>query len=85
MLEDDMLHYTPPRRLRLAGIVAAVLFTHDFPVLGAVAIALLVGLLGGVLNGVLVSLIGILPFIATLATLTVFSGAAFLITSGDQP
>jgi ribose transport system permease protein len=66
----------------LAGIVAAVLFTHDFPVYAAVAIALLVGLLGGVLNGVLVSLIGILPFIATLATLTVFSGAAFLISGG---
>ena len=30
----------------------------------------------------LVSLIGILPFIATLATLTLFSGAAFLISGG---
>jgi ribose transport system permease protein len=66
----------------LVGIVAAVLFTHDFPVYAAVAIALLVGLLGGILNGVLVSLIGILPFIATLATLTLFSGAAFLISGG---
>ena len=65
-----------------AGVVAAVLFTHDFPVYAAVAIALLVGLLGGVLNGVLVGLVGILPFIATLATLTVFSGAAFLISGG---
>ena len=48
----------------------------------AVAIALLVGLAGGAINGVLVSLIGILPFIATLATLTVFSGVAFLISGG---
>ena len=48
----------------------------------AVAIALLVGLARRRLNGVLVSLIGILPFIATLATLTVFSGAAFLISGG---
>ncbi len=66
----------------LAGIVAAILFTFKFPVWAAIAIALLVGLLGGVLNGVLVSLIGILPFIATLATLTIFSGAAFLISGG---
>jgi ribose transport system permease protein len=66
----------------LAGVVAAVLFTFGYPVWAAVAIALLVGLLGGAVNGVLVSLIGILPFIATLATLTVFSGAAFLISGG---
>ncbi len=66
----------------LAGIVAAILFTLGFPVWAAVAIALLVGLFGGAINGVLVSIIGILPFIATLATLTVFSGTAFLISGG---
>ena len=66
----------------LAGVVAALLFTLGYPVWAAVAIALLIGLAGGALNGVLVSLIGILPFIATLATLTVFSGAAFLISGG---
>ena len=66
----------------LAGIIAAMLFTLGYPVWAAVAIALLVGLVGGTINGVLVSLIGILPFIATLATLTVFSGAAFLISGG---
>lgn len=66
----------------LSGIVAAMLFTLGVPVWAAVGIALLVGLLGGALNGVLVSLIGILPFVATLATLTIFSGTAFLISSG---
>lgn len=66
----------------LAGIVAAILFTMGYSVPSAVVIALLVGLAGGAINGVLVSLIGILPFIATLATLTVFSGVAFLISGG---
>ena len=66
----------------LAGVVAAILFTFGFPVWAAVGAALLVGLAGGALNGVLVSLVGILPFIATLATLTIFSGAAFLISGG---
>jgi len=66
----------------LAGIVAALLFTLGYPVPAAVGMALLLGLAGGALNGVLVSLIGILPFIATLATLTIFSGAAFLISDG---
>lgn len=66
----------------LAGVVAAVLFTlgHGVPV--ALAGALAVGLVGGALNGALVSLLGILPFVATLATLTIFSGAAFMVSGG---
>ena len=43
----------------------------------ALAAALAVGLAGGLINGIMVSLIGILPFVATLATLTIFSGLAF--------
>ena len=48
----------------LSGIVAAILFVAGYPVWAAVGIALIVGLLGGAFNGVLVSLIGILPFVA---------------------
>ncbi len=66
----------------LAGITAAVLFTHDQPIVIAVAGALTIGFAGGMLNGFLVSYIGILPFVATLGTLTIFSGAAFLISGG---
>lgn len=66
----------------LSGIVAAVLFVAGYPVWLAVGIALLAGLFGGVFNGVLVSFIGILPFVATLATLTIFSGAAFVVSGG---
>jgi ribose transport system permease protein len=66
----------------LAGIVAATLFAMGFPVWAGILGALLVGLSGGLLNGVLVSVIGILPFVATLGTLTVFSGTAFLISNG---
>lgn len=67
----------------LSGVVAAVLFMQGFSIPVAVTAALAVGLLGGLLNGVLVSVIGILPFVATLATLTIFSGLAF-ITSGGR-
>ena len=66
----------------LAGIVAAILFTLGLPVWQAVSLALLCGLVGGAINGALVALIGILPFVATLATLTIFSGAAFVISDG---
>ena len=66
----------------LAGIVAAVLFAAGWPVWAGVAAALTVGILGGLFNGVLVAYVGILPFIATLGTLTMFSGAAFLVSDG---
>lgn len=66
----------------LSGIVAASLFLHDWSIPAAVAVALAVGLAGGLFNGIIVSLVGILPFVATLATLTIFSGLAFLISDG---
>ena len=66
----------------LSGIVAAVLFTMGWPVPVAVGAALVVGLAGGLVNGALVSVIGILPFVATLATLTMYSGAAFILSGG---
>ena len=66
----------------LAGIVAALLFTSGYPVWVGLVSAFLVGILGGLFNGFLVSIIGILPFVATLGTLTVFSGIAFLLADG---
>lgn len=66
----------------LAGVVAAALFVQGWSIPAALALALLVGVLGGVFNGLMVSVIGILPFVATLATLTVYSGFAFLVSGG---
>jgi ribose transport system permease protein len=66
----------------LAGIVAAVAFRDTDSVMLGVALAIAIGLLGGALNGLLVSYAGILPFVATLGTLTIFSGLAFLLSGG---
>lgn len=66
----------------LCGVVAGVLFVQGWPIWGALGAALAVGLIGGLLNGVLVSLVGILPFVATLATLTMYSGLAFVVSGG---
>jgi ribose transport system permease protein len=66
----------------LAGIIAGVMFAAGYPVWMAVGAALLIGLAGGAFNGALVSVVGILPFVATLATLTMFSGAAFVVSGG---
>lgn len=66
----------------LSGIVAAMMFAAGFPVWTGMLAALGVGLIGGLFNGFLVSVLGILPFVATLGTLTVFSGTAFFISDG---
>ncbi len=66
----------------LAGIVAALMMAAGQPLWLSLGLALVVGLLGGVFNGAMVSLVGILPFIATLATMTMFSGFAFVISGG---
>jgi ribose transport system permease protein len=66
----------------LAGIVAAIAFRETGGVAGGVALALAVGLAGGLLNGMLVSYLNILPFVATLGTMTIFGGLAFLLSAG---
>jgi ribose transport system permease protein len=66
----------------LSGIVAAVIFRETGSVALGVSLAIAVGLIGGAFNGFLVSFIGILPFVATLGTLTIFSGFAFLLSEG---
>ena len=66
----------------LSGIVAAMLFTAGYPVWVGLSVALSIGVFGGLFNGFLVSVVGILPFVATLGTLTVFSGLAFLLSDG---
>jgi ribose transport system permease protein len=66
----------------LAGIVAALAFRDGQAITVGIALALLFGLVGGLINGALVSYVGILPFVATLGTLTVFSGTAFLVSGG---
>ncbi|MCK6577866.1 MAG: ABC transporter permease [Anaerolineae bacterium] len=67
----------------LAGIAAALIFRDGGAVASGVLIALLIGLVGGAINGFLISTIGILPFVATLGTLTMFSGAAFVLSGGE--
>jgi ribose transport system permease protein len=66
----------------LAGIVAALVFLAGGPSILAIAATLTVGLLGGLINGFLVSYIGILPFVATLGTMTIYSGLAFRLSGG---
>jgi len=66
----------------LAGIVAAMIFVAGGSPFLAVPAALAAGLAAGAVNGFLVAYVGILPFIATLGALTVYSGLAFRLSDG---
>ncbi len=66
----------------LSAIVAAILFSMGYSVPVGIAAGLLVGAAGGLFNGFLVSYVGILPFVTTLGTLTMFSGMAFFVSDG---
>ena len=66
----------------LVGIVAAVTFKITGSEVTSLVSALAVGLISGAFNGILISGLNILPFVATLGSLTIFSGLAFLIAGG---
>ncbi len=66
----------------LAGIVAALVFVSGGSIALGIGVALLAGLAGGLINGFLVAYVGILPFIATLGAMTVYSGFAFWLSGG---
>lgn len=70
--------------LAMTGIITTYLLTFQHTnIVVAVAAGLLAGLLCGLLNGVLVTWFNITPFIVTLATMNVFSGATLLFSRGE--
>jgi len=77
----------------LAAVVAGLFIVRMIPegaapglvwffVFLAIVLALLVGLICGILNGFLVGYIGVPPILATLATLTLFTGISTGLTGG---
>lgn len=66
----------------LVGVVTATLLVGGMPVPLAILVALGIGLLAGAVNGVLVAYVGLSAFIATLATMTSFTGLALLVSNG---
>lgn len=66
----------------LAGVVAAVLLRQTNNVLVSIGGALAAGILVGLVNGVIVAKFKVNPLIATLATMQVVRGAAFLTAPG---
>lgn len=65
-----------------AGVLVAILLNAGVPLVFAVIISMAVGALGGLFNAVLINKLNFIPFIATLAAMSIFRGASYIICDG---
>ncbi|HOC44908.1 MAG TPA: ribose ABC transporter permease [Thermoanaerobaculales bacterium] len=70
----------------ISGVVCALLLKAQAPLPVVIGLGLLggiaVGLLSGLLSGVVIARFSVTPFIATLAMMTIWRGAAYLLVGG---
>lgn len=66
----------------LSGALTAGMMVSGMGTFTAVIIGLLLGLIMGIINGVIISVGKVVPFIATLATMTIYRGITLLYTEG---
>ena len=69
--------------LALSSAFTAILITSGLVPIVALIVGVLGGFLLGVFNGVLVTFGSMAPFIATLATMTIFRGLTLVVTDGN--
>lgn len=69
--------------LSLSSAFTAILITSGLDPIVALIVGVLGGFLLGVFNGVLVTFGSMAPFIATLATMTIFRGLTLVVTDGN--
>lgn len=63
-------------------IMANLINNYGIPILAGILVAFLVGLIAGAVNGFFVGVVGLQPFIVTLASVTYLRGLALVYTSG---
>ncbi|MGI8746802.1 MAG: ABC transporter permease [Deinococcus sp.] len=68
----------------VTGVGLALMASHGVPLPLAILLALLLGLAAGMLNAFAIHQLGLPPFIATLAMLSVARGTALLLTGGQS-
>ncbi|UBH15824.1 ABC transporter permease [Macrococcus armenti] len=69
--------------LALSSALTAILITSGVDPVLALCIGALIGTVLGAINGVLITIGKIAPFIATLATMTIFRGLTLVVTNGN--
>jgi ribose transport system permease protein len=67
----------------VVGIVSAnIMVNAGMSAVPALLVGLLLGFVAGAMNGVLITLLKLPPFIATLGTMSVYQGLAYVVTDG---
>ncbi len=69
--------------LALSGAISAYMVQAGVPTVLAITIGMITGALFGLINGILIAYGKAAPFIATLATMTIFRGATYVFTNGN--
>lgn len=70
--------------LAFSGAIAGIVLRSGGPVIVAVLVGILIGGLAGLFNGFVVSILGINPFVTTLASLSLFRGLTLIVTRGQN-
>jgi len=68
----------------LVAVVLGIVYLNTDSILLAIIVSLITGVLMGVLNGVIITKLKMLPFITTLATMSIFQGLAYLFLFGKM-
>lgn len=70
--------------VNMTTVIVAMCLRSNMPIPAAVLVALLSGIVAGIINGILITRLKLIPFIATMATLNIFSGIGLLLSTGKQ-
>lgn len=68
--------------MALSGIIVVSLLAKGLPLWLCIILCLTMGILTGVMNGFFIEILGVVPFVATLATQWVYRGLANVIVNG---
>lgn len=82
LIAGGLIDLSVAGQIAICSIVVAVALPH-MTIGAAFALALVLGVIMGLVNGLLVAGLRIPPFIATLGSLYLFLGAAFIFTDGN--
>jgi ribose transport system permease protein len=70
--------------LCFSGTIAAVCWKLGIPVEISMVLGVLSGMTVGLFNGIMIAVIGLVPFVATLASLNIFRGIVYAVTEGKS-
>ncbi|MGB6129824.1 MAG: ABC transporter permease [Psychrilyobacter sp.] len=82
LLIGGLVDLSPGSTAALSSVIVAILLRSGLNMGLAIIISIIIGIFIGMINGIIVNKLEIEPFIATLASMTIVRGAAFIFSGG---